>query len=225
MATIYQISISLSSETVQQLQAGDYSLQVFKGAKSNQSTALPALWCSFTVFGNTVELNWENSCSVFIAEEIKSNGVIIEIIDTPVAPLGSVITMLQDGTISVAPGDGDYFTVQNETNTAWSCGLLQQVNGSKPVPTCALPLPAGATDIVGPFEALVLAFSQVNIANGTLVAQTTTPSVTVILTGDVNSVSVSYDFVTGWSNSNGSPNVIINPFPINLAQTLIVPVR
>jgi hypothetical protein len=224
MATIYQISISLSSETIQQLQAGDYSLQVFKGIKCNQRGALPALWYSDQQFTNTIELNWTDDFSGYISNQTLAPGTIVDIGNNIPVSLGSQITLEPDGSIMTTSGPDSVVTVINEQNTPYICGFTQSLNGGIPSAICALPLFPQQPDVMAPYGTLVLAFSTGNLSPCTLVEHTATPSVTVLLAAQAPSVSIAFDINYGWMNINNDPTVFINPLPINLAQTLIVPV-
>ncbi|HVW14157.1 MAG TPA: hypothetical protein VHB54_10050 [Mucilaginibacter sp.] len=227
MPNTYEVSISLDNETIQQLYAGGYSLQIFKGAKSSQNNALIALWTTVKEFANTIMLNWSVPYGIFYGEQTTIKNGVIEVYNTQAAPLGSVITILQDGTANVVPGAGDSFTIQNELSgfSEYSCGLIQSINSGKPVPTCIISSPIAANNVIGPLETLVLTFSKANTQAGTIVEQTTTPSVTIMLSNKVNAVSLGFDINDGWSNNNNSPNITINPLDIILAQSLIVPVN
>ena len=79
MANSYGITVTLDSYTLGKLQAGNYSLQVFKGAKGNQSTALPTLWFSVSQFSSTVALNWTEQYGAYVDNQTVADGVVVDI--------------------------------------------------------------------------------------------------------------------------------------------------
>lgn len=224
MANSYQISVGLDDYTLGKLQAGNYSLQVFKGAKGNQSSALPTLWFSVTQFSSSVALNWTEQYGAYVSNQTVASGVVVDISSSQSINLGSLMTLLNDGqtTVSTTGGVPGAITVFSQQTNEWLCGMTQSMNGSAPTAICAFPLFGSQADLMEPYETVVLMFASAQVATGTVVEEAISSSVTITLSGGAPTVGVSFDMNAGWS-TNGNPYAIVNPLPINLAETLIVP--
>ncbi|MFB9845027.1 hypothetical protein [Mucilaginibacter ginsenosidivorans] len=225
MANSYGITVALDSYTLGKLQAGNYSLQVFKGAKGNQSTALPTLWFSVTEFSATVSLKWTEQYGAFVDNQTIANGVVVDISSSKAMNLGDLMTLLSDGDTNVTTTGGrdGAITVFSQQSNEWICGMTQSMNGSAPTPICAFPLFGSQADLMEPYETVVLMFASGQVATGTVVEEAISSSVTITLSGAAPSVAVAFDMNLGW-NTSGNPYAVVNPLPINLAETLIVPI-
>jgi hypothetical protein len=224
MANSYGITVTLDSYTLGKLQAGNYSLQVFKGAKGNQSTALPTLWFSVSQFSSTVALNWTEQYGAYVDNQTVADGVVVDISSEKAMNLGDLMTLLSDGDTNVTTTGGrdGAITVFSQQTTEWLCGMTQSMNGSAPTPICAFPLFGSQADLMEPYETVVLMFASAQVATGTVVEEAISSSITVTLSGSAPTITVAFDMNLGW-NSGGNPAAIVNPLPINLAEVLIVP--
>lgn len=225
MATNYSISISLDDTTLSDLQQNGYALQVFKGAKGNSTSACPTVWTSVTKFSSDVTISWVENYGAYVDNQTVANGVVVNIGSFQPMDLGDTMTLAADGSTSVSTvGTSGAISIVNEQQSEWLCGMTQSANGSAPTATCAFPLfGAGSVDLMEPYESLVLVFASAPVATGTVVEEALSSSVTVTLSGSETEVALSFDMNTGW-DTNGNPYAKVNPDPINLAQTLIVPI-
>lgn len=224
MANSYGITVSIDSYTLGKLQAGNYSLQVFKGAKGNQTTALPTLWFAVSQFSSTVSLKWTEQYGAYVDNQTVADGVVVDISSAKSMNLGDLMTLLSDGDTSVSTtgGRSGAITVFSQQQTEWLCGMTQSMNGSAPTPICAFPLYGSQADLMEPYETVVLMFASGQVATGTVVEEAISSSITLTLSGAAPTIAVSFDMNLGW-DGNGNPNATVNPLPINLAEVLIVP--
>ncbi len=228
MATTYKVQVKLDDTTLSALNAQQLQLQVFKGVKSSSSPASAAstVWIAFDTFSSVVDISWQETFGGYIVNKEPITGATVQIGNQKNMDLGTVMTLNPDGTTTLSTNNGvsGAVVISNKQDVGgWFCGMTQSVNGGAPTAICSFPLNGNFSDIMMPYESLVLVFASPQVSTGTVVEETISQSVTVTLSGGTPSAVLAFDINKGW-NTNGNPYAVINTSSINLASTLIVPI-
>ena len=210
--TTRQITIAMSSATVEQLMLGGFRLYGWKAVKTTQSGAAPLVWFNTSRFTASTLVSWTDQYQAYTSNTTNlSPGMrIVPSFFTDIA-LGQTLNVGNGGFGSVvAGGVGGAISVNNTTTTQFTCGMnqMQNVNGSgAQSPLCALPLPGRLLDVFAPVEQVLLMFSSVALNTGTIINQAPSDGVLVDLTSN-NQREVTFDINAGWS-TNGLQDQLV----------------
>jgi hypothetical protein len=223
MANTYSITINLDDDTLDALYKSKWQLQAYKGVKGNPDTGKPTVWFKVNEFSRVVTLNWSEQFGGYVDSQSLTNGVIVNCANSTDMNLGENLTLNENGTIvTTSGGQLGAISIHSLKDTEWLCGVSQAVNGQTS-PICAFPLFGHSTDVMAPYETVVLVFSQAQVDTGTVVEEVISQSVQIVLSGTNTTATLAYVINKGWQISNKDVNISINENPINLAQTLIIP--
>jgi hypothetical protein len=223
MATTYQISINLNDETLSALKEGSWQLQAFKGVKSTSTQLYPTVWFNVTDFSTNVVLSWQEQYGGYVNNQTLSHGITVDVSSQQPMNFGDLMTLNTDGSTQVSTrGLSGAVSIYNTIDKLWHCGVTQSMNGEEPTPICAFPLYGNTTNIMAPYEKVILVFAQNPIDTGTVVKEAISASLSITLSGTTPGISVSFDINKSW-DTKGQTNATVNLNPINLAEHLVIP--
>lgn len=203
-ATPYNVSITMSQNTVEALNAGNFSLFGFKGVKTTMP-GKPLVWFQSDDFGLSTEVEWEEQYEAYTSRsELIVGGKIVASNSYPIGLDNTLNVTGTSGTGSVDTSKGvpDAIAISNLTTTQFVCGISQNQGGASATPLCAFPLYGGNLCVIAPIELVLLTFSSIPVNTGTVIEQAYSPGLLVDLTGE-NSREVSFDINLGWSWGGG----------------------
>jgi len=216
----YSVDITYNDETQKALN-GTYTLYAFKAVQSSATGGAPLVWFADSTFlADGVTVDWNESYQGFIStNQIIPNGQINTSAHAN-ADLGETVTVDTSGNLSVSDnGDPDGITITNNSNTPYTCGIMQ-LQGSSMTPLCAFTLHGNQADDIVPIEKVLLFFGTKPVNTGTVIETTVTQGVLLDLTEN-HSVSVSYDIDGGWS-AEGAAWATLVPPSTNMVPLLIL---
>jgi hypothetical protein len=199
--TPYSVTIIMTQETVNKLNAGNYVLYGFKAVKTTAGNGAPLVWFKTTSFGLSTNVSWAEQFEAYTSKsQIIPNGHI-----TATNPyeidLGSTLdveTTSGTGSIDTQQGVPLAISIYNETTTEFTCGISQRLADGTTSPMCAFPLYGQGLDVIAPIEQVLIMFSTLPVNLGTVIEQAYSPAILIDLTGD-NSREVAYEINQGWS--------------------------
>jgi hypothetical protein len=217
-APTYQISIAMSASTVQSLTQSSYILYAFKAVQDSDTAGVPVVWQNMTSYFANTTVTWTEQYQAWIGPPSALTQ------STPITPgqtqgmtTGQTwqVTSSAGGTVS-STGAASAVSISNATNSQFTCGLSVYTTAYAPV--CAFPLYGGNLQVITPLLQVLLLFSTMNVAAGTIVPSSFTaaplkrakpqmaalaaftPGVLIDMTGAPNNErSVNYDVNGGWS--------------------------
>ncbi len=202
MADKYQITIALDDETLKDLKITRDHLHGYKGVKSSIGGGKSTVWFTTNDFSKEVKIEWTEEYSGYV-EDIKElkGGVSIDSSNTKSMDLGDKLTVNDDGTTSLSTDgqEGD-ITIFNSGERQWVCGIAQKVNvnNEKPSIMCAFNLFGHHSDLMMPYEEILLMFESEQKDTGTVVEESVSEAIIITLTGDERIREVSYHINKGW---------------------------
>jgi hypothetical protein len=216
----FQITISMSDDTVRALQSDGFQLYALK-AVQYPGTGVPLVWYVTGNYSDNTVLRWTDDYEAFTAPEqsLAPNTTV-----TPGAShritLGEMLVVdSSGGTGTVVNGtDPLGIIIENTSGTSMVCGLSQSVGGAFQ-PTCAFQLRGAVEDTIQPIEKVFLMFSNMNDGTGTVIVQSYAQGVLVDLE-EVSAQTVTFDIDGGWTPE---PYARVYPPNQNLVSLLIQP--
>ena len=220
-ATDYQVSITMSPETVQALLGGNYLLYGFKAVQATQGGGAPLVWFHSQTYSTLTEISWQEQYQAYTSDsEIIPNGQIVASFSTDI-DLGQTLQVDKGGFGSVVDeGPETAISILNTTNLPFTCGISQMQDGA-PKPLCAFPLYGEGLDAIAPIEKVLLTFSTLPLHTATVIFQAYSQSILIDLTAG-NHRSVQFDINKGWSWGGFSWAQTVPP-DSNLLPLLIEP--
>ncbi|MEA2130725.1 MAG: hypothetical protein QOJ85_3616, partial [Solirubrobacteraceae bacterium] len=203
-ATEYSVDITMDQKTLDALNDGNFVLYGFKAVKTS-AVGAPLVWFQTTQFGLATHVAWTEQYQAYTSlSQIIPNGRIVatnsyeidldETLDVT-SPKGS-------GSVDTLHGTPLAISINNETDTPFTCGISQSNPQGGVTPMCAFPLYGGNLDVIAPIEQVLLMFSSMPVNTGTVIEQAYSRGIIIDLTGD-NARDVSYDINTGWHWDGG----------------------
>jgi len=202
VGTTYTIQFTMDSDTIAAL-AGS-SLVAFKGVSlgngTNANGASPVAWFTSTEFGPLTTLTWTEDYYGYVSQSsIVPNGT-IEASNATGITLGEVANIdAQENMTVVEGGEAGCISLNNTSNSPYTCGIAMAVNGGEPQPICAFPLRGMHTDVFIPEERVYLMFVGATIDTGTVYEQSVGSGLLVDLTGNPSRAGINYDIDHGWA--------------------------
>lgn len=222
----YNVTLTLDSNTLAQIQANKWVLQAFMGAQSD-ATGTPVVWNALNVFSSSNSITWTPQYGAYYAQTIPASGaVIVETTATGSIDLGQALVLNSDGSSAVQSGPSPTsFTFINNNNGEWGCGLTSVNSSGQSVPNCLFNSFPTADVLIEPLQILLLEFVQMPVIVGSVVEETISASVTIIMSPTTQQqTTVSFDIISGW-NFGSNPNVTINEPNVELAPLLYPPAQ
>jgi hypothetical protein len=197
-ATEYQVNITMSSNTVQQLLANNFYLYGFKAVQCTIGGGSPVVWFKTQNYSASTEVLWEEQYQAYTSNsQIIPNGQVIASFAADIS-LGQTLNVGPGGVGTVVSGGpSTAISLANTTSNPFTCGISQVQNGTAN-PLCAFPLFGNDLDVIAPIEKVLLMFSTNPVNTGTVIEQSYGPGILIDLTSD-NLRNVNYDLNAGWS--------------------------
>ena len=212
MATNYQVTISVSNETLEALSSGGFSLCALKAIATTAGGGQPVYWQVTKQFANSMAVQWTSQYAAYTSKQTAD----INIISTVAIDYGQIAN-LPDGTVTEG-GLADAMSMLNQSNTQYTCGLAGGLELA-PSPIAAFPLYGYMMDAFAPVEKVLLMFTTYPAAQGATAARSYAQGLLVDLTS-ATSREVGYDINSGWSWGEAAWGQIIQPNAL-LAPVLI----
>jgi hypothetical protein len=218
----YQVNIELDSTTLAALKAGNFQMQVYKGAKTT-ATGFPVVWFTLTEFSSVVSLYWETNYGGYFSNTIAEPKATVVMSTSSPMNLGDVFTLETDGSgVLSSGGPVTAYSFESDIQEQWTCGLTATVNGGQPSAICAFPQYATMDNLIEPYEMILILFTQTPLNTGSVVETAVSQSVSMTLSPSDADLSVSFNINKGW-DTQGSPYAIVNAPNFELAPALIIP--
>lgn len=218
----YLVSIDMAQETVDLLTDNKYNLYGFKAVKAAGS-GQPTVWFKTTDFSLSTEVSWEVLFQAYTSKsQIIPNGQIKAAANYNI-DLGQTLNVNSTtgtGAVDTKSGLPGAISINNTTQTPFTCGISQQQGDGTYAPLCAFPLFGVSMDVMGPIEKVFLMFSTTPVNTGTVVYQAYSQGLLIDLTG-AEQRTVSFDINKGWSWEGSAPWAKAYPPNANLAPILI----
>ncbi len=201
----YQVTITMSADTVTKLFNGHYNLYGFKAIQSTQGGGLPLVWFGTDSFAQNIMISWQAQYQAYTSNsEIIPNGQVLVAFSADIN-LGQILNVAANGVGTVVGGgSATAISIKNTTATPFTCGISEFAGSANPI--CALPLYGNNMDDFTPLEKILLMFSTNLMNPGTAIEYiydgnslaAYSPGIFIDLTNDPQR-TVSYDINEGWS--------------------------
>lgn len=215
MATNYQVTISVSNESLQALSSGGFSLCALKAIATTAGGGQPLYWQVTKQLANSMSVQWASQYAAYTSRQTSD----INIISMVPIDYGQIAN-LPDGTVTEG-GLADAMSMLNQSNAQYTCGLAGGMAQSLS-PIAAFPLYGYMMNAYAPIEKVLLMFTTYPAAPGVTAARSYAQGLLVDLTS-ATSREVSYDFNSGWSWGEAAwgeivpPNALLAPVLIQLS--------
>ncbi len=208
----YQVTITMTTDTVTKLVGGNYKLYGFKALQSTQGGGLPLVWYRTDTYSANTNISWQalyqayTSSSAIVANRQIAVGFSVD------TDLGQMLNVVGGGIGTVVSGGSESaISIRNTTATPFTCGISETIaGGAKPI--CAFPLYGNNVDDFTPVQKLMLIFSTNQIKTGTAIDHiyssnsmlsfsslvSYSSGILIDLTG-AQQLAVNYDINQGWS--------------------------
>ncbi len=223
MSTPYQITISMSQDTVERLNKQKFNLYGFKAVKTTAGGGVPVVWFKTTTFGLSTVVKWTEDYQAYTtnSDAITSGSVTA----TNAYPIGldqtlDVANSTGTGSVDTLNGTPNAISILNQTSTPFTCGI-SQLQAGVAAPMCAFPLNGNMLDVIAPIEQVMLVFSTNQLDTGSVIYQAFSQGVLLNLTDD-QSLTVKFDINNSWDWGGGPDGQIISA-QANLVPFLIQP--
>lgn len=202
----YTVTITMTDETLLDLQANNYVLYGFATVAS-APPAQAVVWFQTTEFSETHTLEWTDTYAVYteVRQSVPGGGI-TGTNNYPLQPgLGQTLTVTAPTGIGTLSGTGEAgtVTVVNTTSTQLTCGLSSPapVDGTSPQPLCSVPLFGHQEVVMTPGTAIFLSFDTMPMPVGSVMAQTYSEGVLIPVTPANPTAAVTFDINAGWSGA------------------------
>lgn len=203
MATDYEIDISLSQTTLNDLKNGGFSLYAFKAVQATVNGGAPLVWFKTDSFLTTTQVKWQEQYQAYIStSEIIANGE-IDASNSINMNLGQTADVSENGLLTSAQGGtSGAVSILNQGSAEWTAGISQMTNGVAN-PMVAIPLYGNMMDVVAPIEKVLVMFATESVNTGVVIYQSYSQGLMIDLTAD-NTRAVNFDINTGWDADGGT---------------------
>ncbi len=228
MSSSYQVTITMSGDTVNKLGENGFNLYGFKVVQSTAG-GMPVVWFQTKEFALNTQIKWTESYQAYTSQSEISPMVTIVAEASYPADIGQTLAIANGmgiGEVSDTTGTGAMkqgISILNNTNEQFTCGLSQQQPTGGYAPICAFPLFGNNLDLIVPTEQVYLMFSSLPVNTGSVTEQAYGPGILINLTG-TNSQSVNYDINQGWTWQDQGHWAKTYPPNQNLVPLLVTPV-
>ena len=212
--TSYQITITVSNDTLAALTSGGFSLCALKATATTAGGGQPLFWLVTKQFATTMSLEWTSACAVATIQ-FQQN---VTIVASAEIDYGEVLT-LPAGTIS-GGGLPDAMSMLNSSSTQYTSGLCS-ASGGIYSPAAAIPLYGNMMNAFAPVEHVLLMFTTYPARQGEPILRAYAQGLFVDLTS-APSRAVSFDINDGWSWGDAPwartvpPNTLLTPLLIQM---------
>jgi hypothetical protein len=215
--TSYQVTITVSDETLAALTSGGFSLCALKATATTAGGGQPLFWLVSKQFATSMDVQWTSECAVATISYQQS----IMIVTSAEIDYGQVLS-LPDGTIS-GGGLPDALSMLNSSSSQYTSGLCS-ASGGVYSPAAAIPLYGYMMNAFAPIEKALLMFTTYPAQQGEPILRAYAQGLFVDLTS-ATSRSVSFDINNGWTWEDGGgaawaqtvpPNALLTPLLIQM---------
>ncbi len=204
MATPYEIAVTMTGDTVNALNNGNYKLVGFKSVQTDTGGGIPVVWFTSTTFATTTKVQWLEQYQGYTTYESAIPGGSVTGDNAYNMNLGEKLVI--DSTAGTGEvysgGAGNFITIENISGVPFVSGISQEVtdpNGTSTAnPMCAFNLYGTTTLQIAPIEEVLLMFATTSLNTGSVVYNAFTTGVLVNLTAS-SQRSVAFDINTGWN--------------------------
>jgi len=216
-ATVYQVTIELSASTVQQLQAGNFSLCALKAIATTAGGGQPTLWLVTQNYSKTTMIEWQPAYQAYVSQ---STGVVLIATTTPI-DYGQIMSIAEGKVTGGGVADG--MSILNNTTAQYTSGLAAAPGGGNPTPMAAFPLFGNMMNAFAPVEEILLMFTNYPATAGAGLTRAYAEALLIDMEG-ATPRTVSFDINSGWSWGGGAwaqtiqPNALLAPVLIDVTD-------
>jgi hypothetical protein len=227
----FQLNISMSKDTVDDLAGNGSQLYVLRAVQSSDQSGRPVVWSVTKDFSVLTTLRVPAGLQVYTSFDSVTKGTQIDVAFTAGIQTGQTLRVGNNaiGTVKLN-GLAGTVSILNTTTTPFACGLSGTDNDGKLAPFCAFPLFGKNKSTITPLDRILLQFFTDSIETGAVLEgplarnldATTTPGLLIDMTG-ASPATVSFDINQGWKWNPGVVNAKRVPPNAKLVDLLIVP--
>lgn len=199
MATEYRITLSMTPETLEALDASGYALYGFAAVACSDTAGRPLVWARVQRYGARTVVRWSGRYEAYTSTDaIRPGRPVLPGFSAAIEP-GQVLTVRNPagtGEVTLGPG-GENILILNRTQTPFTCGISQNREGEA-APACAFPLYGNGLQIIAPLPKVLLMFSTSRYEPGAVAGVATGPGVLVDMAGATER-ALGFDINAGWS--------------------------
>jgi len=211
----YQVTITVSNETLEGLSAGGFSLCALKAIATTAGGGQPVLWRVTKQFANSMAIQWSSQVQAYIS----STGTSVTVTSSIGIDYGQILSVAS-GELA-GGGLAEAMSILNDTTKQYTCGLSYD-SGGQPSPIAAFPLYGNMMDAFAPIEQVLLMFTTYPAVPGQVLLRAYAQGLLIDLT-PATERAVSFDINSGWSwggqpwGQTIPPNTLLTPLLIQLA--------
>ena len=202
----YQVTITMTPETVTKLDNGNYTLYGFTAVQSSDDAGRPLVWFKRDTYSTSTIVGWQAQYQAYTSHNpIIANRQIVPGFSININR-GQTLKVVAGGTGTVvSEGPSTAISIYNTTQSEFTCGISEVVGGTDQ-PLCAFPLYGSQMDYITPLQKLLLMFSTNQIKTGTVInymygynyLTTQSPGIFIDL-ASANERAVNFHINEGWS--------------------------
>jgi hypothetical protein len=203
--TEYQVTVTMSPETVAALDRSGSNLYVFRAVQADDRAGLPVVWMRPPYSARTYVV-WQHGHNAYTASCPVEAGQPVQPGFVAAIEEGQLLSVHGGGTGTVSwDGHPGTISVHNTTATYFTCGIGCGDIHSGGSPYCAFPLYGNNLQVVVPLQKILLMFSTLVIAPGTIIddfyarAQMSFGPGVMIELVTATERALSYDINNGWA--------------------------
>ena len=193
----YEVTITMTPDTVTKLVDGKYNMYGFKAVQSSQGGGVPLVWFKTDTFSATTNVEWQGQYQAYTSRSDSITNGHVEASYATDINLGQMLNVVAGGTGAVVGGGpSTAISIKNTTKTPFTCGI-SEMTGGKAKPLCAFPLYGLQMDVMAPIEKVLLMFSTTAINTGTVIEKAYSSGIFIDLTSAPQR-DVVFDINNGW---------------------------
>lgn len=209
-----EVQVTMSVETVEALLNNGSLLYILKAVRSSSQAGRPLVWRRLDAYSSLTSVTWPDAVQAYTSFSPIQPGQTIEPGFAAAIQAGQILQVTQGGlgtVVQAGPPPPPYVTVENTTQTSFTCGLECAA-----APYCAFPLYGLNTQSFGLSQKVLLMFSTDSFApgaviDGSLISSMSSPTIlmaavspgVLIDLGSSPGAEVSFDLNQGWTWATG----------------------
>ncbi|MFA6117246.1 MAG: hypothetical protein WC729_24825 [Sphingomonas sp.] len=192
--TSHSLTITLSSQTLDELKQGGFTLYAFLPVQCSNRTGVPLVWQRIDQYLGRIPVDFPAALSAYASTSTIAPNAAVEPDSVSAVKPGQLVTFSGSAwTLSTAGLAPDVVGIVSAAAQSFGCGLA-----ADQVPFCAFTLLAGALVPITPIKAICLMFATSDYDAGVYMVNALGPTMLVTLADGVER-QVAYDVATGWS--------------------------
>jgi len=199
MSSNLNVNISMSADTVEELQKSGYSLFAFRAVETSREDGMPVVWFSTGNYAENTQVNWMETYEAYASNSKVEEGVQVTASCHRLIDLGQKMDVTKPIQCqNPVAGIKEVISVANTTDAKIpSVGISEKDNLGKFAPLCAFSLLGLNLIMIKPITKVFLMFGTNTMVTKTVIAKSIGPGIIIDLT-EKQERYVSYDANKGW---------------------------